>query len=77
MGAVDRIKRNKMATAVGSLERAKTYFNSAKFSRVNENKKYISQSTTNWKFGRHKSGLTKPLKATNGGFSYATVRNEG
>ena len=50
-----------------------------KFSRINGNSKYmyISQSTWNWKFGQHKSGLTKPLKATNRGFSYATVRNEG
>ena len=49
----------------------------AKFSLINENNKSISQSTRNWKSGQHKWGLTKLLKATNRGFFYATVRNEG
>ena len=49
----------------------------AKISQINENNKYIGQSTMNWTFGQHKCGLTKLLKATNRGFSYATARNEG
>ena len=75
MRAVDKINRKKMAAAVGKFgEREKHILIQAKFSRINRNNKYISQSTRNWKFGQHK---TKLLKATNRGFSYATVRNEG
>ena len=78
MRAVDKINRNKMAAAVGKvLREQKHILIQAKFRRINGNNKYISQSTRNWKFGQHKSGLTKLLKATNRGFSYATVRNEG
>ena len=79
MRAVDRINRTKMAAAVGRFGESnfKHILIQEKFSRINENNKYISQSTRNWKFGQHKSGLTKLLKATNRGFSYATVRNEG
>ena len=80
MRAVDRINRNKMAAAVRKVWREQKHILiQAKFSRINENNKYIhvSQGTRNWKFGQHKSGLTKLLKATNRGFSYATVRNEG
>ena len=75
--AVDKINRNKMAAAVGKVWREQKHILiQAKFSRINGNNKYIRQSTRNWKFGQHKSGLTKPLKDTNRGFSYATVRNE-
>ena len=70
MRAVDKINRNKMAAAVGKVWREQKHI------LINGNNKYISQSTRNWKFGQHKSGLTKLLKATNRGFSYATVRNE-
>ena len=78
MRAVDRINRNKMAAAVGKVWREQKHILSqTKFSRINENNKYISQSTRNWKFEQHKIGLTKLLKATDRGFSYATVRNEG
>ena len=78
MRAVDRINRNKMAAAVGKVRREEKHILiQATFSRINENNKYISQSTRNWKIGQHKSGLTKLLKPTNRGFSYATVRNEG
>ena len=74
--AVDKINRNKMAAAVRKVWREQKHILiQAKFSRIIGNNKYISQSTRNWKFGQHKSGLTKPLKATNRGFSYATVRN--
>ena len=67
-----------MAAAVGKVWRQqKDILIQAKFSRINGNNKYISQSTRNWKFRQHKSGLTKPLKATNRGFSYTTFRNEG
>ena len=79
MRAVHRINRNKMAAAVIKVWREQKHILiQAKFSRINENNKYIhvSQSTRNWKFGQHKSGLTKLLKATNR-FSYATVRSEG
>ena len=69
-----------MAAAVGKVWREQkhilTYFK-VKFSRINGSNKYIGQSTRNWKFGQRKSGLTKLLKATNRGFSYAKVRNEG
>ena len=74
MRGVDKINRNKMAAAVGKVGKSK---NISTFSRIDGNNKYISQSTRNWKFGQHKIGLTKPLKATNRGFSYATARNEG
>ena len=79
MRAVDKINRNKMAAAVGKVWREQKHILiQAKFSRINGNNKYISQRTRNWKkFGQHKSGLTKLLKATNRGFSYATVCNEG
>ena len=78
MRAVDKITKKKMATAVGKVWREQKHILiQTKFSRINGNKKYISQSTRNWKFGQHKSGLTKLLKATNRGFSYATVLNEG
>ena len=78
MRAVDKINRNKMAAAVEKVWREQKHILiQAKFSRINGNNKYISQSTRNWKFEQHKSGLTKLLKATNRGFSYATVRNEG
>ena len=79
MRAVDKINRNKMAAAFGKVWREQKHiFMQAKFSRIDGNNKYISQGTRNWKFGQHKSGLAvKPLKATNRGFSYATVRNEG
>ena len=64
--AVDRTNRNKTATAVerfgGNTEKHISI--DAKFSRINENEKYISQSTRNWTFGQHKCGLTKLLKAT-------------
>ena len=67
MRAVNKINRNKMAAAVGKVWREQKHILiQAKFSRINENNKYISQSTRNWKFGQH-----------NRGFSYATVRNEG
>ena len=76
--AVDKINRNKMAVVVGKDWREQKHILiQAKLSRINGNNKYINQSTRNWKFGQHKSGLTKPLKATYRGFSYATVRNEG
>ena len=76
--AVGKINRNKMAAAVAKVWREQKYILiQAKFGRINGNNKYISPSTRNWKFGQHKSGLTKPLKATNRGFSYATLRNEG
>ncbi len=48
-----------------------------KFDRFNESYKYVNQSTSNWTFVQHKRGLTKLLKATNRGFSYATARKEG
>ena len=65
-----------MAAAIGKVWREQKHILiQAKFSRINGNNKYISQSTR--KFGQHKSGLTKLLKATNRGFSYAAVRNEG
>ena len=77
MRAVDKININKMAAAVGKVWREQKHILiQAKFSRINGSNKYI-QSTRNWKFGQHKSGLTKPLKATNRGFSYVKVRNEG
>ena len=64
MRAVDKINRNKMAAAVGKVWiEQKHILIQAKFSRINGNNRYISQSTRNWKFGQHKSGLTKPLKA--------------
>ena len=76
--AVDKINRNKTAAAVGKAWREQKHILiQAKFSRTNGNYKYIRQNTRNWKFGQHKSGLTKPLKATNRRFAYATVRNEG
>ena len=60
-----------MTSAVGKVWREKKHILiQAKFSRINGNNKYISQSTRNWKFGQHKSGLTKLLKATNRGFSF-------
>ena len=77
--AVDKINRNKMAAAIRKVWREQKHILiKAKFSRINGSNKYIllSQSTTNWKFGQHKSGLTKPLKATNRGFSYATVQKQ-
>ena len=78
MRAVDKINRNKVAAAVGKVWREQKYMLiQAKFSRINGNNKYISQSTRNWKVGQHKSGLREPLKATHRGFSYTTVRNEG
>ena len=43
------------------------------FSRI----KYKNQSTSNWKIGQHKRGLTKRVKAYNQGFPYATVRYDG
>ena len=77
--AVDKINRNKMAAAVGKLWREQKHILiQAKFSQIKYgNNKYINQSNRNRKFGQHKSGFTKLLKATNRGFSYATVRNEG
>ena len=45
MRAVDRININKMAAAVGRFGESKNIFIQAKFSRINENNKYISQST--------------------------------
>ena len=76
--AFDKINRNKMAAAVGKVWREQKHILiQAKFSWIKGNNKYISQSKWNWKFGQYKSGLMKPLKATNRGFSYATVRNEG
>ena len=74
MRAVDKLNRNKMAAAVGRFGESKKHILiRAKFSQINENNKPISQSTRNWKFGQHKRGLTKLLKATNRGVSYATV----
>ena len=47
-----------MAAAVGKVWREQKHILiQAKFSRINGNNKYISQSTRNWKFGQHKSGL--------------------
>ena len=78
MRAVDRIKQKQNGGRCLKVWREQKHILiQAKFSRISENNKYISQSTRNWKFGQHKSGLTKLLKATNRGFSYATVRNEG
>ena len=63
MRAVDKINRNKMAAAVGKVWREQKHILiQVKFSQINGNNKYISQSTRNWKFGQHKSGLTKLLK---------------
>ena len=76
--AVDKINRNEMAAAVGKVWREQKHILiQAMFSRINGNNKYITQSTRKWKFWQHKSGLTKLLKATNRGFSYAIVRNVG
>lgn len=48
-----------------------------KFSRIHENNKDMSQSTSKWTFALHKlRGLTKLLKDTNRGYSYATVRTK-
>ena len=82
MRDVDRINRNKKINGGRCREvwREKKHtciLIQAKFIRINENSKYISQSTRNWKFGQHKRGLTKLLKAYNRGFPYATVHNEG
>ena len=60
-----------MTAAVGKVWREQKHILiQAKFSRINGNNKYISQSTRNWKSGQHKSGLTKPVKATSREFSY-------
>ena len=65
MRDVDKINRNKMAAAVGKVWREQKHILiQVKFSQINGNNKYTSQSTRNWRFGHHKSGLTKSLKAT-------------
>ena len=48
----------------------------AKVCRINENNKYINESTSKWTFGQHKRGFTKLLKAYKREFPHATVRNE-
>ena len=65
-----------MAAALGRCGENKNILIHVKFDRYRENNKDINQSTITWTFGQHKWGLAKLLKATNRGFSYATVRNE-
>ena len=75
---VAKEQQNKMAAAVGGFGESKDILIYAQLEKFNENDKYIlNQSTRNWTFGQHKRGLTKLLKATNRGFSYATVHKEG
>ena len=52
-----KTQRNKMAATVGRFEEKKTYLIHAKFCRINDNNKYINQSTSNWTSGQHKRGL--------------------
>ena len=66
-----------MAAAVGEFGGSKNILIHAKFDRFNENNNYLNQSTRNWTFFQHRRGFTKLLKATNRGFAYAKVRNEG
>ena len=65
-----------MAAALGRFGENKNILIHVKFDRYKENNKDINQSIITWTFGQHKQGLAKLLKATNRGFSYATVRNE-
>ena len=57
-----------MASGVGRFGESKNDLIHAKFCRINENDKYINESTSNWTFGQHKL-----LKAYNREFSHATV----
>ena len=77
--AVDRKKHNKTKWRPLSqgLNRTKTYLIPAKFCGINENNKYVNQSTSNLTFGQHRRGSTKLLKAYNRVFPYATVHYEG
>ena len=72
-----RLKLLTGQTVSEGLERAKTYLIHAKVSQINENDKYINESTSNWTFGQHERGFTKLLQAYNREFPHATVRYEG
>ena len=47
-------QRNRMAAGVGRFGDSKEYLIHAKFCRINENEKYINESTSNWTFGQQK-----------------------
>ena len=50
-----RQDKHKLRSLSEGLEREQKHiFIQANFSRINENDKYISQSTMNWTFGLHK-----------------------
>ena len=60
MRTVDKINRKKMAAAVGKIWREQKHILiQAKFSRINVNNKYISQSIRNWKFGQQAGSTSK------------------
>ena len=72
---VAKARQTKWRLLSEGLEITKTSIN-AKFDRFNENYQCINQCTSNWTFVQHKRGSTKLLKATNRGFSFATVKKE-